>query len=85
MIHLTWVFLHGTAQKSLIVLCKPLGHDKVVMVQAQTHIFKEVFIETQTDGRMMERMKREKKGGKSLKLERVFLKKVHLCLEQWID
>ena len=71
------------------MLCKPLGHDKVVFhkgeVQAQTHIFREVFIETQTDGRMMGRMKREKKGGKSLKLERVFLKKVHLCLEQWID
>ena len=87
--HLTWVFLHGTAQNSLIKLCKSLGHDKAVFhkgkVQAQMNIFREMFTKTQTDGRIMERMKREKKGGESLKLERDFLKKMHLCLEQWID
>ena len=64
-------------------------HDKAVFhkwkVQAQMNIFREMFTKTQTDGRIMERMKREKKGGESLKLERDFLKKMHLCLEQWID
>ena len=83
MTHLSWVFLHDMAQNSFIELCKLLGHNKFVFhkgeVQAQTHIFRELFIETQTDDRMMGTMKREKKGGEFLKLEKVFLKKVHLC------